>query len=79
MGVPVSIFSDLFLFQSFLKIFSVLNVFLILYLQTIRFTVNDVLSLPVIKNFYAVTLFSHYAVYYHPATGRSKTCLKTVD
>ena len=46
-GVPVSILSDLFLFQSFLKIFPFSNVFLVLYLQKIRFTINDVLSPPV--------------------------------
>ena len=58
-------FSELFLFQSFLKIFSFSNVFLVPYLQTIRFTIKDVLSPSVIKNFYAVTLFpvTHYAVY----------------
>ena len=58
-------FSDLFLFQSFLKIFSVfLSYFSFLSLQKIRFTINYVLSPPVIKNFCAVTLFlvTHYAV-----------------
>ena len=43
--------------EFFFKFFPFSNVFLILYLQTIRFTINDVLSPPVIKTFYAITLF----------------------
>ena len=62
--MPVSIFSDLFLFQSFLKIFSVFKRISIPYLQTIRFTINDVLSPPVRNNFYAVKAVFQLPVFY---------------
>ena len=57
MSVGFNFFRLVSVSKLFLRFFLFSNVFLVFYSQKNRFTINAVLSLPVIKNFYAVTLF----------------------